>query len=143
AKSILPRVNTFLASGSKNREFLLNCGVSADRIKIAYDASESFPVATGKHLRSELKIGDDRKIVLFLGRLIKRKGLHTLIEALAMIKTAKLDLIVCGDGPEMEEAVHLGKRLLGDHVHFVGAIDPHYTYEYYSQADVFVLPSYF
>ena len=46
----------------------------------------------------------DPASILFVGRLIRRKGVHTLLEAMVLLRERQVDasLTVAGDGPEME-----------------------------------------
>ena len=65
--------------------------------------------------------------LLFVGRLIRIKGAHVLIEALARIRERRpqLGLVVVGDGPERSALeARAGELGLTDAVHFPGAL-PH------------------
>lgn len=79
---------------------------------------------------------------VFIGRLIKRKGIMTLIEAFVKVISFKdAYLHILGDGPLRS---HLEKILLqkglGQNVSIHGFVNS--PYEILSNADVFVLPSY-
>nr|MCU0622828.1 glycosyltransferase [Gemmatimonadaceae bacterium] len=82
--------------------------------------------------------------VLFLGRLVARKGAHVLLEAFARLAPAQPDatLRIVGDGPERRaleaRAATLG---LADRVTFVGAVAPSAVADEYARAAVFAMPA--
>lgn len=85
----------------------------------------------------------DTSVILFVGRLIKAKGVRYLIEALPdILAQRRVVALVVGDGPERTALEHLARDLHVEHcVHFVGSVPHANIYTYYSIADVFVGPS--
>ncbi len=85
---------------------------------------------------------DRRKIILFVGRLVKQKGVDVIIEAFAKISHQISDwgLEIVGDGPLMRELQALADRSeIQSKVIFHGhKTDVHY---FYRQASIFALPS--
>ncbi len=85
-----------------------------------------------------------RKSVLFVGRLVKRKGVSDLIEAMALVtsEVPGARLTVVGDGPERkllgEQVSKLG---LEQSVSFRGTLLGKELQEEYEKCNVFVLPS--
>jgi len=85
-----------------------------------------------------------KPIILFVGRLAEKKGVHHLISAMpsvvASFPTAKL--LIIGSGPEKNSLVSLANRLqLQKNISFLDSIPNSELPKYYSSADVFVLPS--
>jgi len=83
-------------------------------------------------------------VILFVGRLVKGKGINDLIGAFAKVSTEFPDVkLVCiGDGNAdlvRKLAVSLG---VGKRVECPGWIDPEQCFEYYRGSSIFVLPSY-
>jgi len=78
--------------------------------------------------------------VLFVGRLVERKGVNHLIEAIARIPDARL--VVIGDGPE-RQALEAGTRDLGlgSRVDFRGRVSDDELRATYAASDALVLPS--
>jgi len=82
--------------------------------------------------------------LLFVGRLVEKKGLRYLIDALPLIlkRHPEISLRVVGDGPEKDElkskCVKLG---ISDHVHFLGAVKHDLLPTLYRESDVVVFPS--
>jgi glycosyltransferase involved in cell wall biosynthesis len=83
--------------------------------------------------------------ILFIGRLIRRKGLHYLIEALPKVlekANKEIKVEVVGTGPERKNLDALARKLnVKDNIKYVGAIPYEKLHESYQGADVFVLPS--
>jgi glycosyltransferase involved in cell wall biosynthesis len=82
--------------------------------------------------------------LLFAGRLVEKKGVRYLIDALPKIAEAhpRLSLVIVGDGQEksrLQERV--SKTGLEDRVEFVGAVANESLVEFYQQADIVVFPS--
>ncbi|EOR93830.1 glycosyl transferase, group 1 [Arcticibacter svalbardensis MN12-7] len=80
------------------------------------------------------------KFILGVGRLSYEKGFDQLIEAYANIKSTDTDLLIAGEGIELES---LRKQVdllqLGASVQLIGSKSN--LQDYYHQAEVFVLPS--
>jgi glycosyltransferase involved in cell wall biosynthesis len=83
--------------------------------------------------------------ILFVSRLIRRKGLQFLIDAMAEVRThvtSPLVVHVIGDGPDKELFVKQIEALgLSDMFRFYGYVHHEQLPEYYLDADLFVLPS--
>ena len=88
-------------------------------------------------LRRELGIHHDRLVAIFVGGEWQRKGLGSVVDAVALIED--VELIVVGAGDQERVKAREGWRAVGDRVHFVGRQAT--AAPYYSAADVFVLPS--
>ncbi|GAB4140609.1 MAG: hypothetical protein Kow0040_28990 [Thermogutta sp.] len=83
------------------------------------------------------------KVILFVGRLIPKKGVRTLIEACARL-TPDFDwrLILLGDGtarPQLEDTAR--RTGAAERVRFAGFVQPQELPDWYLAADAFVLPS--
>ena len=82
--------------------------------------------------------------LLFVGRLVEKKGLRYLIDALPLIlKThPQTSLRIAGDGPERENLeVKCAELCITDHVLFLGAIKHESLPDLYRISDVVVFPS--
>jgi len=78
--------------------------------------------------------------VLFVGRLVSYKGVHTLIEA---IRQTPFQLVIVGEGPCQSELEALAKTLrIEDRVHFMGKVESEVKMaSLFSDCRIFVLPS--
>jgi len=80
--------------------------------------------------------------VLCVSRLIQRKGLETLIHAVAELREIDVELEIIGTGQLEREIKALVRSLkLDRRVHFSGFVGQSHLAERYRSADLFVLPS--
>ena len=80
--------------------------------------------------------------VLTVSRLIERKGLDTLVQAIARSRNPVLHLDIAGEGPEESSLRHLAHSLgVADRVRFHGFIEHAQLAHLYTNADVFTLVS--
>jgi len=81
--------------------------------------------------------------LLFVGRVVRQKGLDILLPALAALTPGRgFHLDVVGDGSEVKELKALAERLgIGDKVSFLGWRDRDALPGLYARSDVFVFPS--
>lgn len=78
-----------------------------------------------------------RPYFLFVGRLVRLKGVHTLIQAFRRYKNA--DLLIAGDGVYGDELRHMAEGL--DHVRFLGRVHPDRLRGLYAGAIAVLVPS--
>jgi phosphatidylinositol alpha-mannosyltransferase len=87
-------------------------------------------------------LAESGSIVLYVGRLEPRKGVATLVEAMARVQRGHADarLVVIGDGPDRASLAELAARA-GTRVLFAGAIDDDALPAFYQAADVVCAPA--
>lgn len=78
-----------------------------------------------------------KQVILFVGRLVEKKGTRYLIEAM---KGIDAKLIIVGDGPEKEELVGLAQKTGAD-IEFVGSKNKDELAVMYASCDVYCSPS--
>jgi glycosyltransferase involved in cell wall biosynthesis len=127
-----------------------NLGVSEDKIEVVPNGvslSEFKDLPERGRFRRKHGLNDNQKIILYLGRIHKTKGLDLLAKAFAMlskeINDAKLIIVGPDDGylPTLRNLITDLK--IGDKVIFVGPLYESNKLEAYVDADVFVTPSFF
>jgi len=82
--------------------------------------------------------------VLYVGRLVKTKGISDLVKALPKVveKVSQAQLTIVGDGPQKKYLTSLVKRLgVSDKVNFVDKIPYKKVKKYYQEANVVIIPS--
>lgn len=87
---------------------------------------------------------NSRIVILWAGRMVKRKGLSFLMDVLKEVKTNTPFIVkLAGDGPEMDalkaKAAQLG---IENKIEFVGKLPFVEMRQLYSESDIFVFPSY-
>ena len=139
-------VDAFIAISDEIREGLLRDGIGPERIhRIAnFVDPETFrPPAPGEKERLKADLGyAGRRLVLFSGRLVPRKGVEHLLDAWreASPRYPEARLLILGDGPLREPLEEAAGRLgLSSTVRFGGRVDN--VPALLRAADLFVLPS--
>lgn len=99
------------------------------------------PDADSIGIRSKLGIDEHVRIVLAFGRLVRRKGVHRIIRAMADVRVRAPDavLVVAGTGPR-ERSLHLLARRTRAPVVFTGRVTDAHAPALFAAADVFALP---
>lgn len=98
-------------------------------------------------LRSRFSLPDDRLIVLYHGRLDRRKGVGVLLESFRKVATSTdgshIHLVISGAGPDREMVEDMIKDpALAAHVTDVGPIDYESSPDIYKVADIFCTPTF-
>lgn len=88
-------------------------------------------------IKEGLGISDERKNILYVGRLEPLKGILNLIEALKRTKEGNFRLLVIGDGPLKDAITKV------EFVKYLGKIPNNKLYKYYNIVDLFVSPSFY
>lgn len=110
-------------------------------LRARVDADRFRPGLDGSPVRARHDIGSARKVILCFGRLVRRKGVHRLIEALPRISAAVGDvtLLVAGTGPELKRLQRQAAEGEGNVV-FAGRVSDGDAPLYYAASDLFALP---
>ena len=106
-----------------------------DIISNGIEIDHFYPAATEKKQNGPLKL-------ITVSRLLERKGIHHLLEAIAKPSPLPVTLTIVGTGSYEEELRRICAELdLNDRVNFTGFIRRDELPELYRQYDVFALPS--
>ena len=137
-----------IATSDLEQRELLEDGFTADKVLLRYngiDLEEFAELPPRGSFRRKRRIALDEPLVIFLGRLIPRKGADLLIQAFAQALPEKGRLVIAGpEGePGYQRTLEEGARLCGvrDRVLFPGALYGDEKKEALADAHVFVLPS--
>jgi glycosyltransferase involved in cell wall biosynthesis len=87
-------------------------------------------------------VGNTTFTILFVGRLVDRKGVAYLIQALRHVHPVNARLVIVGDGPErprLEQVAH--QEGVAERVEFWGRVSHDALQRAYRRANVFVLPA--
>lgn len=154
-----PTVGTFHAAAEESLGYRLSAPVlqrAAKRITVrtaVSDAARSLieryvpgeyvltpnGVDTTRFAEAEALMDKDRKKVLFLGRIERRKGLEVLIQAMTRLRDLDAELVVAGSGPEERAARSLAEQLQVEAT-FLGRVSDEDVPRLYASADVYCAP---
>ncbi len=135
-KIICTNADACIASSTKAKEKLLAWRVKEERIFLSL-----LTVDTSQYLNLKIETYPGR--ILYVGSMIKRKGLDLLIEALQYVKS-NYELHIVGNGTNEEIdrlKCMIKEKQLNDNVVFCGFKEGQQLLDEYAQAQVFVLPT--
>lgn len=139
-----------IAVSSALREIALEAGADANDVEVignGIDLGKFVAIDRGL-ARRQLRLPEDAKVIVSVGTLVERKGIHRVLERLPSLLRRHPGLqylVVGGAGPEGDCSTMLRALAvesgLADRVHFLGALAPEELKVPLSAADVFVLAS--
>jgi glycosyltransferase involved in cell wall biosynthesis len=144
----LEMADRMVATSELERGELLAEGFRTDRVLLRYngiDEEEFRDLPPRGTFRTKAGILDDERLVIFLGRLIPRKGADLLIEALPRLGCNMIKLVIAGPEGEAGYVTFLREKArvlgVGDRVLFFGPLYASDKKAALVDADVFALPS--
>lgn len=137
-----------IATSEMERDELLADGVPAGKVVIRYngiDASAQTSLPSRGAFRAKWNVSPDEPLILFLSRLIPRKGADILIEAFAQVCPESGRLVIAGPEGEPGYRAYLEKCAkesgASARVLFTGPVYDDEKKALLADADLFVLPS--
>ncbi|WP_287585363.1 glycosyltransferase family 4 protein [Candidatus Borrarchaeum sp.] len=137
--------DSIIALSNAHKISLQRFNVSAKKISVIPNAviSPNLDTIKGSKFIKKHRL-QGKKIILFVGQLLQRKGIQYLLKAMRNIKKHDLNsiLIIIGKGPFQSELENISKKLgIEKYVRFFGFVTKDELLEAYAAATVFVLPS--
>jgi glycosyltransferase involved in cell wall biosynthesis len=150
SKLMIKGTDAYIAYGTLSKQLLIERGAQRDRVFIAYNTIDTIFFSEEvsrlreekEDLKKELGLGN-KKVILYVGQLITRKGLFYLLEAFREVKKEFIDstLLIVGSG-ELEEKL---RKFVDDNniqdVIFYGFLQKEGLPKMYAVADLFVFPT--
>ena len=132
-------------SHSTEQAALALAGVSRPTV-VAYPGRDDGPPPLQEHEILARAQSDGPLRLLFVGNLIPRKGLHTLLEAMAHVPADQVQLTVVGDDSIDPRYSHRMRTLAHHHqldtrIHWAGAVSDETLRQLYSTHHALVVPS--
>jgi glycosyltransferase involved in cell wall biosynthesis len=153
---ILEKANYVCATSPQEEETLRSLVSSYGKISMIPCGTDTsnFRLMSKTDARLQLKLGQNEKIILYVGRFDRRKGIETLVRACALLKEQGINnfklVIVGGSSPQMPDAVEreriegiVSEVGLNPQIIFAGRIGHDILPLYYTAADVCVIPSHY
>jgi glycosyltransferase involved in cell wall biosynthesis len=143
---VFKKADVIIPNSNFTKKEIEYMGVNRNKIKRVYpgvDINKFTPNLDGTLVRDKYNCTGD-PILLTVCRLVERKGIRYLIEALPSIKKRfpRTQLLIVGDGPEKESLRKLSERMgVGENVLFCGTVPDFELPYFYAIADIFVLPA--
>lgn len=136
-KKLLKSADQIICLSRKSAQEIIGLGLPKEKVgtfKYWVDLTKFKPLNVTRKKRGL----PERFTVLFVGRLIKEKGIDILIEA-ARRWDKRIQLVVIGTGPK-EEDIKRAQRL-NKNIIFLGGVDQDSLSYYYNVSDLLVVPS--
>ena len=137
-----------IATSEMEQQELLADGVPPSKVVIRYngiDGGTHTPLSARGAFRRKWSISSEEPLILFLSRLIPRKGADILIEAFAKVCRESGRLVIAGPEGEPGYRAYLERRAresgIAARVIFTGPVYDEEKKALFADADLFVLPS--
>ena len=143
---VIDRVDHVVTVSDEFKEMLLaeiGCRKPVSALYNGVDTAQFRPRSKSSS-RSALGLLQNGKVALYVGGLIRRKGVDVLVEALASQSKlrSELTLYLVGDGPQRAALQDLvSARDLDSNVRFVGSVSKDKMHWWMNAADMLILPS--
>jgi rhamnosyl/mannosyltransferase len=138
ASKIIVASPTLAASAPQLRGCEPKCVVIPYGLEMATEGNAAPARVTARAAAIREEAGG-KAIVLFVGRLVKYKGVEVLLEAMRGVSATA---VLVGNGPERATLEAVAERAgVAGHVRFLGAVSPDELAALYRACDIFVLPS--
>lgn len=111
---------------------------------VSEPADEDAVERIAERLRDKLGIEEHERILVTVGRLVERKGVGSILEALATpaLEERPVRYVVAGEGPRGAEFRKRAQQLgLGETVEFLGHVSEPTKWAVYRMGDLFVMPN--
>lgn len=137
-----------IAISAATRDAAIAAGVAPERISVirlgvdAPNVDRERRLSARRRVTEELSVPEGSRLLLTLGRLVRRKGVRWFTEKVLPELPANVHYVVAGDGPE-RQAVSQAARSAGvlDRVHILGSVDDARREALMAGCDVFVQPN--
>jgi len=149
-QTFLRHCDGFVVPGKSAREYVQQMGaadrnvfVAPNAVDLAVFGSAEGARARAPRLRGEL--GLPERYFLYVGRLVKEKGLLDLLAAYQQLTPdlrEQVGLVIAGDGPLRADLEALARSIFPGAIHFAGFVHRDELVNYYSLAECLVFPTY-
>ena len=145
---IVKGADRYITYGTKAAEYLVYLGAPERHIHVGVNTVDmDWFRGQVVELRQEEAFLKERAVypkflLLYVGQLIKRKGLFQVLKALAELNDPDIGLLVVGSGPQEEELRRFCRDQGLRNIYFEGFHQQGELPKYYALADVLIMPSF-
>lgn len=145
ARFAVSHARAFVVSSQRVKRFWMLSGVPEEKIRVK-PVYVSIIKVNAKHLSLAKKLKEKlhgKNVILYFGRLVKRKGIDYLIKAFSKLSNEKRNVVlfIVGAGPERSNLEKLCDDLALDNIIFTGAVSEEEKPSYFLLCDLLVYPS--
>ncbi len=138
--------NKLILCGSNLIEEAEDMGLDEDDYTVINNAIpleyEELNEETIKDVYSEYGLDSDKKTAFFISRLVPKKGLDVLLDAVAEGGLEDIQFVIAGTGPLEDDLQERVDEEELDNVHLIGRIPEQHKEAFFQGCDIFVFPSY-
>jgi len=149
-RKFVENCDAFVVPGKSARDYLIGFGMNSQKVFTAPNAVDTalfsrlrtLEAQTGSRLRA--RFGLPERYFLFVGRLVREKGVLDLLNAYQVLPDtlrAEVGLVLAGDGPMRSELETLAREIYPGSVQLPGFVHRENLPAYYTLAECFVLPT--
>jgi 1,4-alpha-glucan branching enzyme len=149
-KKLMTRSDALVAVSMYTKKELIEFyGIEEDKIQVIYngvDMQKFNPNKNKASLRREIGLEEKQKIVLFVGRFYRRKGLTTLLQSIPKVvqKFRDVKFVISGEGSKQNKTklIRMARKLrIQNSILFLGYFPDEKLPDLYAASDIFVLPA--
>lgn len=148
-KLLFKMVDVVVANSEGDKEYIVSLNIDPRKIVVLSNAINmehmdnlyKREIESIKMTQAKYK---DKNIILFVGTLIKRKGIDNLLRSISKVRKVNKNvlLFIIGDGKYRKDAELLAKKLnIDEYVTFFGRVSEGQLITAYNSSSIFVLPS--
>ena len=143
---ILKNASGIVANSEYTKGILINLGIDESKVLVVYPCPNIKPpeqTIETYHISSRYGL-NNKRVMLTVGRLVKRKGIDKVLQVLPKLYEKFKDImyVIVGDGPELENLAKIvQKNNLQNIVRFVGPVSDTELIKFYKIANIFIMPS--
>ena len=139
-RSLSRSLDRYFALSGAIKNLYLSAGFPEDKVTVISNMYDPTFLKKLEYVKAEKS--DDKIIILYVGRLVREKGVEDLIKAFFKVGSQKAELWIVGRGPEESRLRDLANKVNeGKKVRFFGFMDYSYLPSIYKKADIFVHPA--
>lgn len=149
ARKMMVKISdAFISNSHSGKSYLVEClGAKNELVFVRPYLVPDIKNLSKKKVDLENILRDMRRpVFLYVGLIIQRKGLKSLIESLAVLKDKEYDnftLLIAGEGPQRQELEKMIKDVgIEKQVKWLGWVDYNSLGYYFDASDVFVFPTF-
>jgi len=145
---VMRKANWILSNSDNTRDILVSLlGVKPHRIVLTYPTVDENRFRPGRpcdDLREAIGVKGEKKLILSVGRLLRRKGFDNVIRSLPLLLRQGVDIeyALIGIGDDLAYLQELANELdVSKRVHFLGHVSYEDLPRWYNACEMFVMPN--